>query len=64
MGRGAGERRPINVDAVTISLYVDIVTARNGRAGAELDFEGVETPFPSDQQEHYAGLVVGRIANT
>jgi hypothetical protein len=55
---------PVNVKGLTVSLYLDIISATKGRAGAELDFEGVGTPIASDQEEHYVGLVVGRMANT
>jgi hypothetical protein len=56
---------PINLKSgLSISVYYDHVTARKGRAGAELDFEGIGTPFPSDQAEHYTTLVVDRMANT
>jgi hypothetical protein len=55
---------PVNTKSLTVSFYLDTVTARKGRAGAGLDFEGVGTPFPSDQEEHYTTLVVDRMANT
>ncbi|HZQ85874.1 MAG TPA: hypothetical protein VFA83_13590 [Acidimicrobiales bacterium] len=55
---------PVNLKNLTLSIYLDIVTARKGRAGAELDFEGAGTPFPSDREEHYVGLVIGRLTNT
>jgi len=55
---------PISVGALSMSLYLDEVLAVKGRVGTTLSFEAVGSPFASDQEEHYVGLVVGRLTNT
>jgi hypothetical protein len=55
---------PVNTKITTVPIYVDVIVVRKGRAAAELDFEAVHTPFPTDQEDHFVGLVVGRMAGT
>ena len=55
---------PISYQSLSIDAYVDVIYAMKGRAGVSMFFEGVDTPFPIDQAQHYTGLVVGRLTNT
>jgi hypothetical protein len=55
---------PISYQGLNITAYLDQIIAIKGRAGVTMSFEGVGNPFPTDQEQHYTGLVVGRLTNT
>jgi hypothetical protein len=53
-----------SVNDQSIDMYFDLVAAIKGRAVALVIFFGGDNPFPIDQEQHYTGLVVGRLTNT
>jgi hypothetical protein len=55
---------PVSAQGQSITVYVDLVVAIKGRAGVEMDFTSLSTPFPSDQEASLITLVVGRLSNT
>jgi hypothetical protein len=55
---------PITYQGLSIDAYVDLVVAIKGRADVLMDFEATSNPFPTDQEQHYTGLVVSRLTNT
>jgi hypothetical protein len=55
---------PVSVTSSTITVYVDLIVATKGRAGVEMDFTAIGTPFPADQEQRLISVVVGRLSNT
>jgi hypothetical protein len=55
---------PVNANDQSIDLYFDLVATIKGRAVVLMGFFGADNPFPIDQEQHYTGLVVGRLTNT
>lgn len=55
---------PISAQGQTFDVNVDLIVLTKGRVGVELDFIGTTSPFPADQEQHYAQLVVSRLTRT
>jgi hypothetical protein len=55
---------PIQYGPVTVNAYIDTVFAIKGRAGVQMAFQGLDTPFPVDDEQHYTETVVGRLTDT
>ncbi len=55
---------PVSYKGLDVTIYLDEIVSIKGRAQVAMSFEGVLNPFPSPQEQHYTGLVVGRLTNT
>jgi hypothetical protein len=55
---------PVSYEGLNVTIYLDAIYSIKGRADVSMTFEGVLQPFPSDQEQHYTSLVVGRLTNT
>jgi hypothetical protein len=55
---------PITYSSLNVSVYLDLIIAIKGRANVATTFQATTSPFPTDQEQHYTGLVVGRLTNT
>jgi hypothetical protein len=52
---------PITVSGLSIKLHLDTVAVGKGRAGVSLQFQGVGAPFPTEDAQKYAQLVLSRV---
>jgi hypothetical protein len=52
---------PVSYSGLNIDVYVDLIVSIKGPASAQMSFESVDQPFPTDQAQHYTDLVVGRL---
>jgi hypothetical protein len=55
---------PVTASGLSISVYVDEIVVIKGRADVAMSFQGSPSPVPTDQEQHYTDLVVGRLTNT
>jgi hypothetical protein len=56
---------PVDYKGLSLAFYEDAIVVIKGRADVVMSFENSPTdPFPTDQEQHYTGLVVGRLTNT
>ena len=55
---------PVSYSGLSIDAYIDVVASIKGRSAVTMLFEGVTQPFPTDQEQHYTDVVVGRLTNT
>jgi hypothetical protein len=55
---------PISYSGLSFALYLDEISVIKGRADVAMSFQAATSPFPTDQEQHYTGLVVGRLTNT
>lgn len=53
---------PVSAEGLSINVFLDLIFIAKGRAGIGMQFSGAITPFPTDQAEELAELVVGRTA--
>jgi hypothetical protein len=52
---------PVTSSVATVTVFVDLVVAIKGRAGSEMDFTAIGTPFPMTEEQRYVSLVIGRL---
>jgi hypothetical protein len=55
---------PVDYNGLSFAAYLDVISVIKGRADVVMSFENSTDPFPTDQEQHYTGLVVGRVTNT
>jgi hypothetical protein len=55
---------PIDYSGQSLATYEDLVVVIKGRADVVMAFNSSTDPFPTDQEQHYTELVVGRLTNT
>jgi hypothetical protein len=55
---------PVTLKSFPATVYLDEIIAIKGRSGVDMSFQATVTPFPTDQEQHYTELVVGRLTNT
>jgi hypothetical protein len=52
---------PISMEGITIDFYLDIVLARQGRSMANLYFESIFDPYPTEDLDRFVALAVSRL---
>jgi hypothetical protein len=55
---------PFDYSGLSLAVYLDVISLIKGRADVVMSFENSPDPFPTDQEQHYTELVVGRLTNT
>jgi hypothetical protein len=55
---------PISYSGLSLAAYADEIVVIKGRADVIMSFQNSNDPFPTDQEQHYTGVVVGRLTNT
>lgn len=55
---------PVNANGLSIDIYVDLIAFVKGRAGVEMLFEAVGSPFDSSMEQQLTTLTEGRLTST
>jgi hypothetical protein len=55
---------PVTLKSFPATVYLDEIIVIEGRAAVAMSFQATVSPFRTDQEQHYTGLVVGRLTNT
>jgi hypothetical protein len=55
---------PVDYNGLSFAAYLDVISVIKGRGDVAMSFENSNDPYPTDQEQHYTGLVVGRLTNT